>query len=202
MSFTGSAAPDHLRAVEGQNADPVLRARLLGRDATAAAADADLARFRRTADQAAELLLAGQGPDSGSFLYYLSPTQLAAEAGQALVVLAERTTVNRDRLLGEGVDLLTGAVAGMITPVEAGDGPPYARSGLLHLTFLARAHLLLGDLPEAVAVMRTGVGLLPMVQSPRARHYLRRLRPALASRARSGVVGEFLPEFDQALSRL
>jgi len=189
-------------AVEGQITDPVLRARLLGRDATAAAADADLLRFRRTADQAAELLHRSHGSDSESFLYYLSPMQLAAEAGQALVVLAERTTANRDRLLAEGIDLLTGAIAGMITPGEAGDGPAYARSGLLHLTFLARAHLLRGDLPEAVAVMRTGVGLLPVVQSPRARDYLRRLRPALARRARSGVVGDFLPEFDQALSRL
>jgi hypothetical protein len=189
-------------AAECRTTDPILGARLLGRDATAAAADGDLARFRRSADRAAGLLDRSRGPDSGSFLYYLSPMQLAAEAGQGLVVLAERTTTNRHRLLGEGIGLLTDAVAGMTTPSRPGDGPPYARSGLLHLTFLARAHLLRGDLPEAVAAMRTGVALLPLVQSPRGRSYLRRLRPVLARRARSSVIAEFLPEFDAALSRL
>jgi hypothetical protein len=189
-------------AAECRPTDPLLRARLLGRDATAAAADGDLGRFRRSADRAAELLDRSRSPDSRSFLYYLSPMQLAAEAGQGLVVLAERTTANRDRLLGEGIDRLTDAVAAMITADQSGGGPPYARSGLLHLTFLARAHLLRSDLPEAVAVMRTGLGLLPLVQSPRGRSYLRRLRPLLARRARSSVVSEFLPEFDAALSRM
>jgi hypothetical protein len=181
---------------------PLLRARLLGRDATAAAADGDLARFRRHADGAATLLAGTRVPDSGSFLYYLSPMQLAAEAGQGLVVLAGRMTANRNRLLGEGIALITDAVAGMITPSAPGMAPPYARSGLLHLSFLARAHLLRGDLPQAVTAIRTGLGLLPLVQSPRGRSYVRQLRPMLARRARSGVVGEFLPEFDTALSRL
>jgi hypothetical protein len=178
---------------EGHAADPVLRARLLGRHATAAVADGDLARFRRCADEAAEVLDQSGGPDRASFLYYLSPMQLAAEAGQGLVVLAERTTVNRKRLLAEGIDLLAGAVTGMITPSRPGVAPLYARSGLLHLN---------GDLPQAVERMRAGLGLLPLVQSPRGRNYLRVLRPALARRARSSLVREFLPEFDEALSRL
>ncbi|MEH1013450.1 hypothetical protein V6U90_10085 [Micromonospora sp. CPCC 206060] len=187
-------------AAEDRRTDSVLRARLLGRDATAAAADGDLARFRRCADQATALLDRSRDPDSTSFLYYLSPMQLAAEAGQGLVVLAERTTANRNRLLDEGISLLTDSVTSMVTPRRPGEGPPYARSGLLHLTFLARAHLLRGNLSEGVAVMRTGLGLLPQVQSPRGRNYLRRLRPALARRARSSSVAEFLPEFDTALS--
>ncbi len=189
-------------SAEGRAFDGPLRARLLGRDATAAAADGDLGRFRRCADQAADLLDRSQAPDGGSFLYYLSSTQLAAEAGQGLVVLAEHSAANRSRLLGEGIRLLTDAVNDMITPAGPGLGPPYARSGLLHLTFLARAHLLRGDLPEAVTVMRTGLELLPLVQSPRSRSYLRGLRPALGRRARARVVAEFLPEFDAALSRL
>jgi hypothetical protein len=90
----------------------------------------------------------------------------------------------------------------MITPSRPGVAPLYARSGLLHLTFLARAQLLNGDLPQAVERMRAGLGLLPLVQSPRGRNYLRVLRPALARRARSSLVREFLPEFDEALSRL
>lgn len=60
----------------------------------------------------------------------------------------------------------------------AGNGPAYARSGLLHTTFLARAYLLRGDLGEAVSAMRTGTGLLPAVRSPRGRNYLRRLSDA------------------------
>ncbi|MEV6927086.1 hypothetical protein AB0M46_21640 [Dactylosporangium sp. NPDC051485] len=189
-------------AAECRTTDPVLQARLLGRDATAAAADGDLARFRRCADRAATLLDRSRGPDGGSFLYYLSPMQLAAEAGQGLVELAEHATVNRDQLLAEGIDLLTGAVAGMTRPEPNGGRPPYARSGLLHLTFLAKAHLLRRELAEAVAVLRTGVGLVSLVQSPRSRTYLRQLRPALARRARSRVVADFLPEFDAALSRM
>lgn len=189
-------------AAEGRSPYRRLRARLLGREATAAAADGDLSRFRRSADRAIEALDHGQDSAEGPFLYYLSPEQLTAETGQGLVVLAERTTANRNRLLDEGINLLTGAVATMITPHQAGGAPPYARSGLLHLTFLARAHLLRGDAPEAVAVMRAGLGLLPLVQSPRGRSYLRGLRPMLARRSRSAAVAEFLPEFDAALSRM
>jgi hypothetical protein len=189
-------------AAEGRSPYRRLRARLLGREATAAAADGDLSRFRRSADRAIESLERAQDSAEASFLYYLSPEQLNAETGQGLVVLAERTTANRSRLLGEGINLLTGAVATMITPHRTGGAPPYARSGLLHLTFLARAHLLRGDVPEAVAVMQGGLGLLPLVRSPRGRSYLRGLRPMLARRSRSALVAEFLPEFDAALSRM
>jgi hypothetical protein len=186
-------------AAERRSNDPILRARLLGREATAAAADGDLARFRRCTAQAAELLDHGRAQNGPSFLYYLNPVQLAAEAGQGLVVLAEQTASSRRRLLSEGIGLLTGAVATMTAQPDIG-GPAYARSGLLHATFLAQAHLRHGDLAEAVATMRTCVGLLPVVQSPRGRNYLRQLRPALARRSRSAIVGEFLPEFDEALS--
>jgi hypothetical protein len=186
-------------AAECPTKDPILRARLLGREATAAAADGDLARFRRCAAQAAELLDRGPTPDGSSFLYYLNPMQLAAEAGQGLVVLAEQTTASRKRLLAEGIALLAGSVADMAARSEAG-GPAYARSGLLHSTFLAQAQLRCGDLAEAVRALQTGIGLLPMVQSPRGRNYLRQLRPALARRSRSPIIAEFLPQFDEALS--
>jgi hypothetical protein len=180
--------------------DPILRARLLGREATAAAADGDLARFRRQSQEAADLLQRHAAHNAPSFLYYLTPEQLAAEAGQALVVLAERTTTSRDRLLSEAVDALSGAVTAMAAPNPAGGASAYPRSALLHVTFLARARLLRGDLEEAVVAMRTGLGLLAQVQSPRARSYLRELRPALARRSRSHLVREFLDEFDAASS--
>lgn len=201
-AFAGHG-PQALRLAEAAHAecesdDPVLRARLQGREATAAAADGDLARFRRCADRAAELL---QQRDAGrpDFLYYLSPTQLAAETGQALVTLAGRTTAHRNRLLGEGIGVLTAAVNQM-SAVDGEMGPVYARSGLLHSTFLARAHLLNGDTAEGISTIRASLPLLPMVQSPRGRYYLRRLRPALARRSRAAPVREFLSEFDGALS--
>jgi hypothetical protein len=181
-------------------ADPILRARLLGREATAAAADGDLARFRRCADQAASLLERARSQAAPSFLYYLTPEQLAAEAGQGLLSLAERATASRKLLLGEAIDVLTGWTKDAL-PVVDGGGPIYARSGLLHTTFLARAQLLRGDLEATVVTMESALRLLPLVQSPRGRTYLRNLRPALARRSRSPVVSEFLPQLDAALSR-
>ena len=202
-AFAGHG-PQAVRLAEAAHAecrsnDPILRARLLGREATAAAADGDLARFRRCADRAAELLHQRRDGDRPAFLYYLSTTQLAAETGQALVTLASRSTANRDRLLGTGIQVLSGAVDQMISS-DGHDGPAYARSGLLHSTFLARAHLLNGETAEAISTIRASLSLLPMVQSPRGRYYLRRLRPELARRSRSASVREFLPEFDGALS--
>lgn len=186
---------------ESGRRDPILRARLLGREATAAAADGDLARFRRSSEEAKRLLAERQRRDAPSFLYYLAPEQLAAEAGQGLVALAEQATSNRKRLLGEAIDTLSGAVGSLASVGTDPQTAAYPRSALLHTTFLARAHLLHGDLREAVDAMRTAVGLLSQVQSPRGRTYLRSLRPALARRARSGVVAEFLPQLDEALSR-
>jgi len=49
----------------------------------------------------------------GSRAYYLTPDQLSAETGQGLVVLAERTTASRGRLLSEAVEILGSAVAAM-----------------------------------------------------------------------------------------
>src|SRR6266508_491967 len=181
--------------------DPILRARLLGREATAAAADGDLNRFRSASEEAMQLLMKYRRQEAPAFLYYLAPTQLAAEAGQGLVVLAERTTASRRRLLTEAIDTLTGAVAGLSQPAGNQEQQPYPRSALLHSTFLAKAHLMRGDLEQGVEATRSALVRLDQVQSPRGRTYLRALRPALARRARSRVVADLLPEFDKALLR-
>ncbi len=186
-------------ANEAGRDNPILRARLLGREATAAAANGDLAQFRKRSDKAAELLR-DSAVDAPAYLYYLAPEQLAAEAGQSLVVLAERGTASRDRLLVEAIAALQGSVSLLAKAKSSEVGPAYPRSALLHNTFLARAHLLRGDVAQGVETIRTGLGLLTHVQSPRGRNYLRLLRPALARRSRSAAVREFLPEFDRALS--
>jgi hypothetical protein len=189
-------------AREWGKGDPILRARLLGREATAAAADGDLARFRRQSQEAAVLLDHYAASSAPSFLYYLTPDQLTAESGLALVLLAERTTVSRKRLLSEAVDNLDAAVTALAAPSLADGGPAYPRSALLHTTFLARAHLFGGDLEKAITATRTGLGLLTQVQSPRGRGYLQELRSAMARRSRSTLVRDFLDEFDEASSRV
>ncbi|WP_084960204.1 hypothetical protein [Thermoactinospora rubra] len=171
--------------------DPALRARISGRVATAAAAAGDQRGFQAASEEARELLR--QAREAPSYLYYLEPEQLAAEAGQALVVLAEQATVYRKALLREAVALLA--------PISAaGQRPDYPRSALLHGAFLTRAYLLQGELEAAVSAAREAITRLTQVQSLRGIACLRQLRPAFARRSRSPVVSEFLPEFDMALS--
>lgn len=189
-------------ASECAKADPILRARLLGRDATAAAADGDLGRFRRKSEEAASLLRRYTAADAPSFLYYLSAEQLAAETGQALVMLAGHATTGRNPLLSEAISTLTGAVDAMSAASSGGAASAYPRSALLHATFLVRACLMRGELEQAVAGMRVGLSLLPQVQSPRVRGYLHELQPAIARRSRSPIVRDFLDEFDQASSAM
>ncbi len=184
-------------AAECAKADPVLRARLLGREATAAAADGDLRTFRQRSEQAAETLARYAASDPPEYLYYLNPEQLAAETGQSLVMLAAKASAGQRSLLAEAITLLGAAVPVIASPAQTSG---YPRSALLHGAFLAQACVLRGDFDQAVVVMRDGLALLTQVQSPRARNYLFNLRPLLARRSRSPVVRDFLAEFDGASS--
>lgn len=177
----------------GPGRSPVLRARVLGRQATAAAANGDLPVFRASAAEAMDLL-SGAGPGQvPDYLYYLEPAQLVAESGQALVTLGARRGDQARALLGEAVDLLT-PISGV------GERPDYPRSALLHAGFLAEAHLRLGNLPEAATAARDAIARLETVQSGRGRTYLAGLRPVFARRNRSPVVADLLPDLDEALS--
>jgi hypothetical protein len=171
---------------------PILQARISGRVATAAAASGDLSAFREASEGAAGLLRRATY-DAPDYLYYLEPEQLAAEAGQGLVVLAERLTTYRKKLLSESIALLA--------PVSRVDARPlYPRSAMLHGTFLAKAYLLSGEPEQAVDSARAALTRLHEVQSLRGIECVRRLRPMFARRQRSQVVSEFLPELDEALS--
>ena len=55
-----------------------------------------------------------------AFLVLHDPDQLSAEAGLGLVLLAERTTTNRTRLLSEAVQSLGGAVAALAARASGG----------------------------------------------------------------------------------
>lgn len=173
---------------------PVLRARILGRKATACAAAGDLSGFRVASETARSLLDRHRPADAPTYLYYLEPEQLTAEAGQALIMLAERAPIGRKALLREAIELLT--------PIsEVGARPDYPRSALLHGSFLTKAHLMYGDLDAAVQAARAALTRLSEVQSLRGIAYLRGLRPAFARRGRSEIVSDFLPELDTALPR-
>lgn len=171
--------------------DPLQRARVMGRVATAAAAAGDLASFRQASDEASKWL-AGADRDPPEYLYYLGPEQLAAETGQGLVVLAERVGPYRRKLLEEAVTLLE--------PVtRPGARTDYPRSALLHATFLARAHLLRNEPEPAVAAVQAALPRLAEVRSLRGIECLRRLR-TLFARRRARVIVEFLPHLDDALA--
>lgn len=172
---------------------PLLRARILGRQATSAAANGDLPSFRSSAAEARGLLAAAVPGHLPDYLYYLEPAQLIAENGQALVTIGARRDDQAPALLSEAVDQLT-PISGI------GERPDYPRSALLHASFLAEAHLRLGNLPEAVAAARAAIARLETVQSGRGRAYLAGLRPAFARRNRSPLVADLLPELDAALS--
>ncbi len=184
-------------SAECAKADPVLRERLLGREATAAAAGGDLRTFRQRSEQAAETLARYAASDPPEYLYYLNPEQLAAETGQSLVMLAAKASAGQRSLLAEAITLLGAAVPVIASPAQTSG---YPRSALLHGAFLAQACVLHGDFDQAVAVMRDGLALLTQVQSPRARNHLFNLRPLLARRSRSPVVRDLLAEFDEASS--
>ncbi|MGP4104005.1 hypothetical protein [Nonomuraea sp. KM90] len=172
--------------------DPVLRARIAGRVATAAAAAGDQTRFRRASEQARLLLEAAT--EVPSYLYYLEPAQLAAERGQGLVALGERRTVHRKQLLSEAITLLT--------PISAeGARPHFPRSALLHGAVLARACLLLEEVELAVDAGRAALTRLDQVQSLRGWNQLRQLRPLYHRYRTVRAVADFLRDFDRALSQ-
>ncbi|MFI6883754.1 hypothetical protein [Streptosporangium canum] len=149
---------------------PAPQARAHGRLATAHAAAGDLNAYRRAADTARALLEhTHEGPDA---LYYLTPRQLDAEAGQALVTLAGTHRI-RSELLNEATLRLT--------PLsDAPADTPYPRSALLHGCYLAQALTGIGDITGAAHAVDTALDRLPGVQSVRCTTQLITLRAPLA----------------------
>ncbi|MEU5084828.1 MULTISPECIES: hypothetical protein [Streptomyces] len=173
---------------------PLVRARALGRLATAHAAAGDIDRFRRTHDQC-RALITRRTPDDPPSLYYFTDDQLAAETGHALVELAT-THSQRTRartLLTEASDLLT-------PHVRQGGEAGYHRSAVLHGIHLARAHLLVRDTETTAAVLTHVATGLGGVQSPRCRALLRALRNQAGRRLRTAGHAHALEAVDRALS--
>ncbi len=170
----------------------LLEARIVGRQATAHAADGNISGFYAATDRARELLDSARLDHTEPFLYYLTPDQLAAEAGYSLVKMAHRSDLHRRKLLAQAAQLLA-------PRAQLDHDPGYQRSAVLHGCQLAQVYLMLGDLDATVAAARSAAALLPEVQSGRCVTKLRVLHKALGQRRRSRVVGQFLPELEQVL---
>ncbi|WFE53019.1 hypothetical protein [Micromonospora sp. WMMD1155] len=146
-----------------------VRARALGRLATAHAAAGDLHAYQTAADACRTMLHRARPEDTPADLYYYTPRQQAAEHGHALVLLAATYPPHARRLLIQATD--------MLTPLAMTDtDETYRRSALLHGIHLARAHLLAHDRPTATATIDSLAQRVPGVQSVRCRSMLADLR--------------------------
>ncbi|MGW2539523.1 hypothetical protein ACWC5I_01275 [Kitasatospora sp. NPDC001574] len=174
---------------------PTVRARALGRLATAHAAAGDIDAFRSATDRCLALLEHRRDDDPPA-LYYFTADQVAAENGQGLVDLAAANPGTRGRrLLAEAHHLLS--------PITAhGPTTGYTRSALLHGIHLARAHLLAHDSDATLATLGRLTTHLPAVQSVRCRSLLLGLRRHAGSRIKSASGTDALNQVDRALSGL
>jgi hypothetical protein len=193
-----SSSPDvalrfaHAAVEQSARSVPVVRARAWGRLATAFASADDLPGLQHSIDRCRHYL--GQRrPDDPPALYYLTPQQVDAECGQALVDIAQRAQGRRPALLAEAAVLLS--------PIAAqGAAAGYRRSGLLHGIHLIRASILARD-TEATARWAAAVaGQITYVQSIRCRALL----SEVSSRARRQLTAagrtDALEAVDEALS--
>lgn len=171
---------------------PIVRARALGRLATAHAASGNIDAFRAAADQS-RTLLQHRGDDDPPALYYFTPDQVAAESGHALVELAAANPAYARRLLAEAVELLSPLT-------HHGPSSGFKRSALLHGIHLARAHLLARDTEAVAASLHHLADNVPDVQSLRCRNLLRRLRRTVGTHSHSLVATDALSTVDRALS--
>lgn len=193
-----SSSPDvalrfaHAAVEHSARSVPVVRARAWGRLATACASAGDLPGFQRAIDRCRHYL--GQRrPDDPPSLYYLTPQQVDAECGQALVDIAQRSQGRRSALLAEA--------AGLLSPIAAqGAAAGYRRSGLLHGIHLIRASVIARD-TEATAHWAAAVASqIPHVQSIRCRDLLSEVSSRGRRQLTAAGRGDALEAVDEALS--
>ncbi len=183
----------HAAVEHSQGGLPLVQARAWGRLATAQAAAGNLDDFRRATDQCRHLVHKRHSDDPPS-LYYLTPQQIDAESGQALVDLAAHLPGKRSVLLREAASLLT--------PI-AGQGPTtgFRRSGILHGIHLVRASIGARN-AEATARWITALAdHVPHVQSLRCRALLKAVRVRAGNPLRAAGRTDALEAIGRALSR-
>ncbi|HBF80462.1 MAG TPA: hypothetical protein DD420_11195 [Streptomyces sp.] len=186
VRYASSAVEHAARSV------PLVRARALGRLATALASTGDVNGFRRAADGCRDLI-AHRTPDDPVSLYYLTDHQIAAESGHALVELAVARTDGRRPLLREATGLLAPLV-------QQGSTGGYQRSAVLHGIHLARIGLLTRDTEATAHTLTAVVEHIQGVESLRCRALLRSVRRRAARPLGSAGRSDVLNTVDRALS--
>lgn len=172
---------------------PVVRARAWGRLATAHASAGDPDGFRHATDQCRRLIQQRHSDDPAS-LYYLTPQQIDAESGQALVDLAAHLPNRRSTLLREAADLLT--------PIaDQGPSTGFRRSGFLHGIHLVRASIGARDSEATAHWISTLADHIPHVQSIRCRTLLTVVRTRAGKQLRAAGRTDALEAISTALSR-
>jgi hypothetical protein len=187
LRFAHAAVEHSARSV------PVVRARAWGRLATACASASDLPGFQRAIDRCRHFI-EQRRPDDPPSLYYLTPQQVDAECGQALVDLAQHARGRRPALLTEA--------AALLSPITAqGAAAGYRRSGLLHGIHLIRASILARD-TEATAHWTAAVaGNIPDLQSIRCRALLDGVSSKARRQLTAAGLTDALEAVNEALSR-
>ncbi|MEU3569170.1 hypothetical protein AB0E96_12210 [Kitasatospora sp. NPDC036755] len=174
---------------------PTVRARALGRLATAHAAAGGIDAFRSATDRCLAFLEHRRDDDPPA-LYYFTADQVAAESGQGLVDLAAANPGAKGRRLLEEAHSL-------LSPITAhGPTTGYTRSAFLHGVHLARAHLLAHDTEATLATFGRLTAHLPEVQSVRCRNLLLGIRRHAGTRIKSPSGKDALNRVDRALSGL
>ncbi|MEJ8654720.1 hypothetical protein WKI65_43480 [Streptomyces sp. MS1.AVA.3] len=183
----------HAAVEHSAKSAPLVQARALGRLATAHASAGNLEGFRRAIGQCRCLIERRRADDPPS-LYYLTPQQVDAECGQALVDLAHHVPGQRSLLLKEAADLLS--------PIAAqGSATGYRRSGLLHGIHLIRASIGARDAEATAHWISTLADHIPHVQSIRCRTLLEGVRTKARKQLRAAGRDDALDALNTALSR-
>ena len=172
---------------------PAVQALIASRSALAHAGAGDLTGVERARDRAVDLISKAD-EERPAWARYVTPTELDAVAGRALVMLARQVPGRRGRLISEAEPLLRKRA------LDASDA--HRRSALRHGALLSLAYTGAGDLDQAVHAGHLAVRRLPMVTSARCLSLLDELRTELTPHARRlHSVQTLIGEIDQHVPR-
>lgn len=134
------------------------------------------------------------------WMYYLTPNHLDCQAGYSMILMGRQRLSEGDRstgraMLRDGTALLHKGAHDLPLDDAAQRRAPFEGA------WLALGYVLAGRLDEVCDVGAHTISRLERVHSPRSVAVLQQVADALRRRSRNARVGEFLPEFDRALSR-
>lgn len=174
-----------------------VRASVTSRLAAAYAAAGRREEFQAAAARAHDLLAARQDGAEPDWMYYLTPSHLACQAGYARIALGRRQLGHGDRSgradVTEGINALRGGAF----EVPAGD--PSQRRALYEGAWLALGHASLADYDEALRLGESAAARLDTVDSPRSAEVLATLVSHLRPRHNNHLIREGLPGLERAL---